>query len=479
MSSIYFVKELWKYRDVQKVIDDFSVVKEICEVGGFQGDSLRIVGVFYTTSDDQVFCCPKYFSDSLINSANKGNEKAINGIKEHMILIVKVLDRLRSEGKNIEEVSYDFSCFDMNRERKRISRYNLATSIVEDYLENGVYYSSEKEIKKNGKGKIRWGMTMRKVEPIISNGNVIYSNLLKQTDYKNYDKELTELHKNVICQCIEYLQQLGEKETVEKPAIIHRLEKTMMNKYVAYIKQCMLTSYTNREILLFKALISWCDESPYYRGMGCTTCFLNVWEWVNDSVWGTLELKKEDVKSSAPSFYFGNDVYKGSGDAQPDTLAYVNDEEKQYMVIFDSKYYVPKTKIQHEKNNMIIGLPSNHDIVKQVAYLKEIKKVCGNQISYSNIFLLPECEQYEQILEGKNFQKLLYKLIGLCSQGSFEELCKKLDIAPITDKNMKEYVGVALVSPMKLYEQYLYLGKVGKQEIIDVAELYETLISEV
>ena len=477
MGSKYYIKELWKYRDVWNIINDLSIIQELCEVGGFQGDSLRMVGIFYTKKDDEIVCCPKYFSDTLINSANQGDKKSIDELKKHMILIVKVLDRLRAEGKNIEEVSYDFSCFDMNRERKRISRYNLANAIVEDYLENGIYYSTEKEIKQMGRGKIRWGITMRKVEPIISKGNVIYPKLLRQTDYKNYEEEITEIHKNVVCQCIEYLQQLGEKSTVEIPDLIHKFEKHAMNKYVSCIKECITTAYTNREILLFKALISWCDESPFYRGMGCTTCFLNVWEWVNDSVWGTKE--KEDVKSSAPNFYFSNYVYKGSGDAQPDTLAYVSAKEKAYMVIFDSKYYVPKTKILCKENQSVFGLPTNHDIVKQVAYLNDIKKACGEQISYSNVFLLPECEQYEEILKVKNNHKELCKLIGLSSQGSFEGLCNKLGINTIADRKQKEYVGVALVSPTKLYEQYLYSGKVGKQEIIDVATLYESLVAEV
>lgn len=476
MSSIYFVKELWKYKAVCDVINDYNIIEELYAAGGFQKDSFRMVGIFLTKYDDVVYCCPKYLSDKLLKNANNGNDESISELKNHMSLIVKVLDKLRADNKNIDEISYDFSIFSVNVTKRRINRYNLAKAIVTDYLEHGIYFRNEKEVKQSGRGKVRWGLTMRKLEPIVSSGEVFYPRLLRQSDYKNYETEITEIHGNVVLQCIKYLQALGEETTIEKPEISFEMKPSEMHKWTPYIKQCMLSSYTNREILLFKAMISWCDESPFYKGMGCTTCFQNVWEWVNDSVWGTKQ--KESLKSSQPDYYLEDNSYYGGGDAEPDTLAFVEQDTEKYITLFDSKYYVPKIQIQKEKS-YIPGLPENREIVKQVAYLNDIKISCGDDIHYSNIFLLPECEQYNIVLERKNNDEnkvQLWKMIGLSSKGNFDGLCNVLKIQGNNSTKKRDYVGVALVSPVKLYEQYLNKGQLNPEEIIKISIEYAELV---
>lgn len=479
MSSRYFIKELWKVQNIRGVLPDKKIINELFEVGAFQGDSFRMVGIFYTSSNDEIYCCPKYISDDLIERANKKEENATSELREHMKLIVKVLDKLRADGKNIEEISYDFSAYSSNSERKHISRYSIAKGIVSDFLENGIYFKSEKEVSQSGRGKVRWGLTMRKMKPIISSDEIIYPKLLKQSDYKNYENIITEIHENIVVQCIDYLQMLDEKMTIEKPIVNIKLQPEEMHKYSKYIKQSMLTAYSNRELLLFKAMLSWCDESPYYKGMGCTTCFLNVWEWVNDAVWGNKQ--KELLKSSAPKYHLAGIAYIGGGDAEPDTLAYI-EGEKDYIALFDAKYYVPKNKEIKLEPQSIIGFPENREIVKQVAYLKDIQSVCGDAINYSNIFLLPTCESYKNIVEEieDKQEDNIWQMIGLACKGSFDSLRKALGLEEIKVADEKEdYVGVALISPEKLYHQYLESGRIAEDKIVTIAEKYLDMVSKV
>ena len=468
MSSRYFIKELWKYKDIRSVLCD-EIIKELIEVGAFLGDSFRMVGIFYTAGGDEIYCCPKYVMDDCIKRANNNEEKIVLELQKHMRLIVKVLDKLRAENKNIEEISYDFSVHSMNSDRKRISRYGIAKGIVNDYLENGIYFKSEKEIRQCGRGKVRWGITMRKINPIISNNEVIYTKLLKQSDYKNYEDIITEIHKNVVLQCIDYLQKLGEKTMIKKPAVKTKIKPEEMYKYSNYIKQSMLIAYSNRELLLFKAMISWCDESPYYKGMGCTSCFLNVWEWVNDGVWGTIH--KSSFKSSVPKYIFGERTYDGSGNQEPDTLAYVNNGEKKYLALFDSKYYVPKDNIS-DKCKTIIGLPSSKDVVKQIAYYNDIKSACGNDINYSNVFLLPRCWQFKDYIANKDD---LWEMIGRAKKGTFSDLREELGIGNKNSECTEDIIAVVIINTEKLYNQYLIIGKIESQEIIKVSNQFSEL----
>ena len=49
--------------------------------------------------------------------------------------------------------------------------------VIRDYIVNGFYRNNEKIYRHNAKGKINWKKTLN-TQPIISNGNVIYNNLV-------------------------------------------------------------------------------------------------------------------------------------------------------------------------------------------------------------------------------------------------------------------------------------------------------------
>lgn len=49
--------------------------------------------------------------------------------------------------------------------------------LINDYLENGLYYNREKKISRSNSGKIEWKRTLQQV-PIYSDGNIIYDQLI-------------------------------------------------------------------------------------------------------------------------------------------------------------------------------------------------------------------------------------------------------------------------------------------------------------
>ena len=49
--------------------------------------------------------------------------------------------------------------------------------VIRDYLNNGYYRYAEKIFRTNAKGKVNWKKTLE-TQPIISNGNIIYNNVV-------------------------------------------------------------------------------------------------------------------------------------------------------------------------------------------------------------------------------------------------------------------------------------------------------------
>ena len=464
MSSKYFIKELWKYQEVARTIGDINIVNELLGCGGFEKDALRLVGVFFTSTGDVVYCCPKYMSDEDILNANKGNTLTV---EQHIQLLVKVLDKLRAEGRNIPEISYDLSIFNRNSNKKRINRYSVAKAIVIDYLEYGIYFRNVKELGKDTRGKVNWAATIKKTDPIISNKSIIYPSLLRKKNYKNYSEQVTIIHQNIVYQCIEYLKGLGEYGTLANPEIDIRLKPYDMEKHISYLNECLVSAYSNREIALFKMMISWCGESPFYKGRGCTTSFQHVWEWTNDRVFGNVEQKF--VKSAVPMYYLDGKELEGTGNAEPDTISSIEIDGIVNVAIFDSKYYVPS----YIGAKSVTGLPTSHDIVKQIAYKQCIEEECGTEgITYANVFLFPTNTIYRE--EYKLDEKHWYLMVGYVKNGRFEALKRCIGIEN-SGHVSKEYIGIMLISPEKLFFQYLKGGWVGKEAIKHIVEQYEKI----
>ena len=65
--------------------------------------------------------------------------------------------------------------------------------VIKDFLANGFYINREKRYKLNQSGRVNWKRTMRQ-QPIISNGNIIYPNMVVEVK-NSVDNVLVEIHK--------------------------------------------------------------------------------------------------------------------------------------------------------------------------------------------------------------------------------------------------------------------------------------------
>lgn len=66
--------------------------------------------------------------------------------------------------------------FNSHREDNDFAIYSYLW-LIRDWLNNGFYINREKNFKTNQKGKVNWKRTLNQ-QPIISNGNIIYNNVV-------------------------------------------------------------------------------------------------------------------------------------------------------------------------------------------------------------------------------------------------------------------------------------------------------------
>lgn len=111
--------------------------------------------------------------------------------------------------------------------------------IIRDYLSNGYYRNSEKIYRTNGKGKINWKKTLE-TQPIISNGNVIYNNVIIEVR-NDCDDIITEAHKWCVFDSVRKIGWLFGLN--EKSVFVARTADSVIKKYIRAIKTELMRTF--------------------------------------------------------------------------------------------------------------------------------------------------------------------------------------------------------------------------------------------
>lgn len=477
-ASVFYFREGSSRSKIMNILEASNVADELDGLKPlFKKDSLTFVGIYTFSTGDNCYCYPKYFPEV---KSDEEKEK----VKKHMELVANVIEKLRQEGKNMEEESQSFSPYHNQSTPNKVNRIELARYIIKDYLEHGLFYIDEKRQSINGNGRTHWTKTVNRLHPIINGNDIIYFNRIVQSRYTNYDTLITEIHGHIVSKSIEAMNKLGYSLGVNKPTCSKATID--LESMVPYIEQMLSQLFEERQVCLFKAMISWCKESRYYKFIGGTTNFAGVWEWVNDAVWGNVSKKD----SSNPMYYLGDFQLEGKGEAKPDTL-YISDisaDSTCNIFIYDSKYYVVKSLTIDEQTSTgsILGFPANADIIKQIAYKKFIAQYFESinnilqdnkkiKFKFKNMFLIPELLVENKQKLGLDYAEQLtnlYQKIGTVSAGVFDGLLNSLKIDDQTKAMIKkqesankknksdqlqkeDLVEVLEVNPEILYRKYL------------------------
>lgn len=263
--------------------------------------------------------------------------------------------------------------------------------IIRDYLSNGYYRNSEKIYRTNGKGKVNWKKTLE-TQPIISNGNVIYNNVIVEVR-NDCDDIITEAHKWCVFDSVRKIGWLFGLN--EKSVFVARTADSVLKKYIRAIKTELMRTFDDvKKIRLNHMLrvLTGVDDSDRTREIVYgVDKYHYVYERMVDYVFSNVM----DITQYNPNakWYLKKNGYapKDASSLRPDTirlepiLSDSNTDEKVAYVL-DAKFYRFGTTGNES------DLPTTTSIQKQITYGDNI--ICNLQKKENitcvyNAFIMP------------------------------------------------------------------------------------------
>lgn len=348
-------------------LSDFCFPKEAEEDSDF-------VGIHFNDGDFRIVF-PIGFTPSI------NNEKEL---KKEILLLISVLRHYRPEDKKKKANENEIN----NLQNFPLYAYIY---VFNYFMKNGYYITKEKIYKKNTTGKINWKRTIKEINPIINNGNVVYLEYITNKINYNDEELITLINKYCVYETFEKIGCLFTSYKPKNPNI-----KFRERLFKSFLKQKIEQTFNDDDRALFQNMLDIInhvnkdsEKKEYFYG---TNEFHIVWEQMIDDVFGD---KKKGAKYHPHIFWNieNNEILTST--LIPDTLMFDKEQNKAY--ILDAKYY-------RAGNNLNVNhLPSTESVPKQLVYAKRLEnndelKLDGEKIY--NAFILP--------YESKNTDNIEY-----------------------------------------------------------------------
>lgn len=355
----------------------------------------KFVGVI--TINNYVFICyPKYISKT-------------NRPEEEMKQILKVIKKYNS-GEQV------ISLYNGDSEEKSFNYLAIILYLINDYYDNGIYYSHRDIIGINDEGDILWDKTINETDAYIDKNRPYYLELYTKKSVEDNSNYFTKLHKFILTECFNMLvkAQINElldieeinlfdgdiEEFGDEEYILYRIEKELEVQYITQKQTILRTLY---------AYIAHRKANEYGIGISFygTNHFNLVWEKVCANVldnklnvkikdlplglMGEFKSRGEETLSELidkPIWkkYDGEQERKAHKTLTPDLVSVFKIEKGYGFAIFDAKYY----NIKFTKNK-VLGQPGVGDVTKQYLYQLAYRNfVVENGYEFiTNAFLVP------------------------------------------------------------------------------------------
>ena len=266
--------------------------------------------------------------------------------------------------------------------------------IIRDYITNGIYKNTEKIYRNNAKGRVNWKKTLA-TQPIISNGNIIYSNLVVET-INDCDNIITDAHRlciyNSVCK-VGWLFGINEK-AFHVPSPTKSLLKKYVNTIKTELKKTFDDTKKNRLNHMLKVLMGVDDSKKISEIIYGVDKYHYIYERMVDAIFSNIV----DIKKYNPnaSWFIKKDETleeKEASSLRPDTIridsdskTYLYDETTKTAYVLDAKFYRYGTTGNKD------DLPETTSIQKQITYATHIKTNLGKEEKIEHIhnaFILP------------------------------------------------------------------------------------------
>lgn len=267
--------------------------------------------------------------------------------------------------------------------------------VINDFLVNGFYVNGEKTFKTNQSGRINWKRTMQ-TQPIVSNGNVIYPNIIVEVK-NNTDNILVDIHKHCVKKSIDFIGWLFNLSSafIEGKPYNNNIKKL----YITTLKKELDSTFDDEKRLRlnhFLSVIMGLDSNDSNEFSYGVDSYHYIFERMIDSIFGNVKDLRDFNPKAKWQLVKNNYKETNSSDLRPDTII-INDSN---VFIIDSKFYRFGFTGKEE------DLPETTSIQKQITYgdfiLRNVTKIDIKNIY--NAFLLPYNKKHNTFYSDQNIQ---------------------------------------------------------------------------
>lgn len=291
--------------------------------------------------------------------------------------------------------------FNSHREDNEFAIYSYLW-LIRDWLNNGFYINREKNFKVNQKGKVNWKRTLNQ-QPIISNGNVIYNNVVVEVK-SEIDQLLLEIHKYCIKKSIEYIGWLFN--LTSKGINCRKLNESLKKVYIRTLNIELERTFDDIKKMRLNHMRSLLvgldvnnDDKDFVYGVDS---YYYIFERMIDYIFSTEKDLAKFNPNATWKIFKPKEKEKAASKLRPDTILI----KDNIAYIIDSKFY------RFGSTGDINDLPETTSIQKQITYgeyLSKINESKGiNVDKILNAFILPYDKAKDMFKSYENIQYIGY-----------------------------------------------------------------------
>lgn len=264
--------------------------------------------------------------------------------------------------------------------------FSMATSLLDDFLANGLYVRRVKE-KATNTGKVNWSRTISRSTPYPTEEGQVYLDLLSSRSRYISNCETAKIHAQVIKELFDDYGTLWLGKSSFYDERLELMPKTLIRveAQITYLQRELQLSYSERDMFLIKNLIHYLSIR---KGTNTNNILIGVRKFHNlwESMLDECLVGKYNVNSKlpVPIYQTKDDEFipvAQKGQRTDTVLKQI--KESRYAVI-DAKYY------EASSPNTAPGWP---DLVKQFYYQKAVCLLEGDDAVVSNHFIFPGCSK--------------------------------------------------------------------------------------
>jgi len=412
---------------------------------------------FAVSKNNLVVVFPKYLYKEFSKITNH-RERQIREYEESKNLY-KLLKRNEEDlKKNSNIIKVGDADFFNESNSNFTNELAIAEFILNDYQMNGIWNYNTSNILLNAPGEADWNVTIDNIDPIISNGNIIYGDTYNKNTETVTNSLITEVHKFAIEYCSERYSFLLDISLSGQLETANDLEDIGEQNFLLYrIEKQLSITYQEREILLLKNLA----ELINIRASSNDDVFSLYGRRDFEQVWETAlqftiqhDPKFRKTYFPPPEWYQLSEKRKLNLNVnhalKPDILRLSTFGDQRNFLILDAKYYL----INYDSPS---SFPMISDIVKQYFYEAALIR---KDIGY----------QSEEIINGMIFPSQEENFINWYEPIGHVRLDNDLFMINVDGILKRKPILIYFMSPNFIFNKYISSQTLSDQEILVFVE---------